>query len=89
MSRAEGESESDNVITWGYVAYLELAEPLFPLVSLFLAECKLYEFLIAVLSRGKWNHVLLHIAEVVTSVGVAACSKTLSCSPMNGMQTEK
>lgn len=70
--------ESDNAGTLGRLTDLELTEPFFPLVSFFLAECEVDEFLITVLRFGKWDHMLRHVAEVVSSIGVFACSKTLS-----------
>lgn len=78
MSRAAG--KSDNASTLRCPAYLELAEPFFPFIGFFLAKCEVNELPIAVLSGGKRNHVLRHMAEIVENIGVLVSSKTLSYS---------
>lgn len=58
--------------------HLELAEPFLSIVSFLLAESKVNQCPVAVLRCRKRDHVLSHVTEVVASVGVLACSKTLN-----------
>lgn len=59
------------------MAYFELTKPFFTLISFLLAEGQLDELAVPILRRTERNHVLPHVAEVVSSVGVLACTKTL------------
>lgn len=52
--------------------YLELAEPFLAVVSLLLAEGKINQVTIPILSRRERNHVLYHVTEILATVFVFA-----------------
>lgn len=58
--------------------HLELAEPFLSIISFLLAESKVNQRPVAVLCCCKRDHMLGHVTEVVTSVGILACPKTLN-----------
>ena len=57
--------------------YLELTKPLLPIVRLLLAERKLDQLMVTVLSGGEGDHMALHVAEVVSGILVFARTQTL------------
>ena len=57
---------------------LELPQPFFSLICFLLAECKINELLVTFLGGSERDHMLLHLAEIVASIGVATSSETLS-----------
>lgn len=57
--------------------HLKLPEPFLPLISFLFTKGQVDKLFVAVLSGSKWNHVLLHMAEILSSVGVTTGTQTL------------
>lgn len=57
--------------------HLKLPQPIFALVSLLLAEREVDKVSLFLLHRTKWNHVLVHLAEVVSRVLILTGTQTL------------
>lgn len=60
------------------MTYLELAQPILTIVRLLLTEGQVNQLTLLLLDRGEGNHVLVHLAEVLSGIFVFACTQTLN-----------
>lgn len=74
---SEGCSISPNSLITKGLAHLELPQPFFAVVSLLLTEGKFDEFAVTFLGGREGDHMLPHIAEIISGVRILARSKTL------------
>lgn len=59
------------------MSYLELAQPVFTVVRLLLAEGQVDQVALTLLNRRERDHVFVHLTEVIPGVLVFACTQTL------------